>query len=140
MPRGHDDRAELGRTRHLRDRVWSERNVTVFAIRFRRHPLVVARLDMPRHDLPGDLYTRDARGANGASERMIVSPGREAEGIMHMPTARVATRCRRSTRTPTTMVRANRPVLARTHGAYAGREALKSTPTPTPTPSPSREG
>jgi penicillin G amidase len=73
---------------NLRDRVWSERNVTVF-----RHPLsagipLVGRwLDMPRHDLPGDLYTpRMHWGANGASERMIVSPGREAEGIMHMPT------------------------------------------------------
>jgi penicillin amidase len=72
----------------LRDRVWSERNVTVF-----RHPLsaaipVVGRwLDMPRHSLPGDLYTpRMHWGANGASERMIVSPGRETEGIMHMPT------------------------------------------------------
>jgi penicillin amidase len=25
-------------------------------------------------------------GANAPSERMIVSPGRESEGIMHMPT------------------------------------------------------
>lgn len=73
---------------NLRDRVWSERNVTAF-----RHPLSAGIpffgrwLDMPRHDLPGDLYTpRMHWGANGASERMIVSPGREAEGIMHMPT------------------------------------------------------
>ncbi len=72
----------------LRDRVWSERNVTVY-----RHPLSAAIpvawrwLDMPRHPLPGDLYTpRMHWGANGASERMVVSPGREAEGIMHMPT------------------------------------------------------
>jgi penicillin amidase len=43
-------------------------------------------LDMPRHDLPGDLYTpRVHFGVNGASERMVVSPGREEEGIMHMP-------------------------------------------------------
>ena len=42
---------------------------------------------MPRHDLPGDLYTpRVQWGAIGASERMVVSPGREADGIMHMPT------------------------------------------------------
>ena len=73
---------------NLRDRVWSERNVSVF-----RHPLsagipfVWRWLDMPRHDLPGDLYTpRVHFGVNGASERMVVSPGREAEGIMHMPT------------------------------------------------------
>ena len=42
---------------------------------------------MPRVPLPGDLYTPRAQWGNiAASERMIVSPGREAEGIMHMPT------------------------------------------------------
>jgi penicillin amidase len=42
---------------------------------------------MPPHALPGDLYTpRVQWGAIGASERMVVSPGREAAGIMHMPT------------------------------------------------------
>jgi penicillin amidase len=72
----------------LEDRRWSEFNVTAF-----RHPLSAAVpllgrwLDMPRHELPGDLYTpRMAWGSVGASERMVVSPGREAEGIMHMPT------------------------------------------------------
>jgi len=72
----------------LRDRIWAEYNVTAF-----RHPLSQAlpfigrRLDMPFAELPGDLYTpRVHWGAIGASERMVVSPGREAEGIMHMPT------------------------------------------------------
>jgi penicillin amidase len=72
----------------LSNRVWSEFNVTSYA-----HPLSAALplvgrwLDMPRHDLPGDLYTpRVAWGNIGASERMIVSPGRESDGIMHMPT------------------------------------------------------
>jgi len=72
----------------LRDRVWSEYNEVAF-----RHPLSPAIpffgrwLDMPRRPLPGDLYTpRVHWGAIGASERMVVSPGREAEGIMHMPT------------------------------------------------------
>ena len=76
------------RTGTLRDRVWSEYNVVAF-----RHPLSPAIplagrwLDMPRVDMPGDLYTpRVHWGAIGASERMIVSPGREDEGIMHMPT------------------------------------------------------
>jgi len=42
---------------------------------------------MPQRALDGDLYTPNMHwGANAASERMIVSPGREAEGIMHMPT------------------------------------------------------
>jgi penicillin amidase len=42
---------------------------------------------MPRNTLPGDLYTPRVQWGNlAASERMIVSPGREASGIMHMPT------------------------------------------------------
>jgi penicillin amidase len=76
------------RSGDLADRRWSEVNVTAF-----RHPLSAAVpllgrwLDMPRAEIPGDLYTpRMAWGSVGASERMIVSPGREADGIMHMPT------------------------------------------------------
>jgi penicillin amidase len=72
----------------LRERVWSEYNVAAF-----QHPLssglpFVGRwLDMPVQPLPGDLFTpRMHWGANGASERMVVSPGNEAEGIMQMPT------------------------------------------------------
>ena len=78
-------RGEEGRPR---DRVWSEYNLAAF-----RHPLSVGLpfvgrlLDMRLVPLPGDLYTpRMHWGAVGASERMVVSPGREAEGIMHMPT------------------------------------------------------
>ena len=80
--------AMRGRRGTLRDRIWSEYN----QVRY-RHPLSSAIplagrwLDMPETPLPGDLYTpRMHWGANGASERMVVSPGREAEGIMHMPT------------------------------------------------------
>lgn len=72
----------------LRSRVWSQMNVNAY-----RHPLsgavpLLGRwLDMPVRALPGDLYTpRVQWGAIGASERMVVSPGHEAEGIMHMPT------------------------------------------------------
>ncbi|MGH9258267.1 MAG: penicillin acylase family protein, partial [Vicinamibacterales bacterium] len=72
----------------LRDRVWSEYNVVAY-----RHPLsggipLFGRwLDMPDSTLPGDLYTpRMHWGAIGASERMIVSPGDEVNGMMHMPT------------------------------------------------------
>jgi penicillin amidase len=67
---------------------WSRWNSTVY-----RHPLSSAipffgpRLDMPVQPLSGDLYTPSMHwGANAPSERMIVSPGREADGIMHMPT------------------------------------------------------
>ncbi len=72
----------------LRGRVWSEYNVTTY-----RHPLsgglpfVWRWLDMPHEPLPGDLFTpRVQWGSISASERMVVSPGREAEGIMQMPT------------------------------------------------------
>ncbi len=71
----------------LRDRIWAEYNPTHY-----RHPLSAALpfaarwLDMPAQRLAGDLYTPNMHwGANGPSERMVVSPGREAEGIMQMP-------------------------------------------------------
>jgi penicillin amidase len=67
---------------------WSRANVTAY-----RHPLSSAipligdRLDMPLQPMNGDLYTPSMHwGANAPSERMIVSPGREENGIMHMPT------------------------------------------------------
>ncbi len=82
------DRSGNPRRGDLRDRVWSEYNVTAY-----RHPLsgavpFIGRwLDMPAAALPGDLYTpRMHSGVQGASQRMVVSPGREADGIMHMPT------------------------------------------------------
>jgi penicillin amidase len=67
---------------------WSRSNVTAY-----RHPLSSAVpifgswLDMPLQPMSGDLYTPSMHwGVNAPSERMIVSPGREANGIMHMPT------------------------------------------------------
>jgi penicillin amidase len=82
------EQAMVGRSGTLRERTWSEFNDVEY-----RHPLsagipLIGRwLDMPHIDLPGDLYTpRVHWGAIGASERMVVSPGREADGIMHMPT------------------------------------------------------
>ncbi len=79
---------ELRSSGDLRERRWSEFNRVSF-----RHPLsssvpFLGRwLDMPRAEIPGDLYTpRMMWGSVGASERMIVSPGREDRGIMHMPT------------------------------------------------------
>ena len=72
----------------LSARTWSDYNRLAF-----RHPLSGAVplfgrfLDMPAADMPGDFFTpRMHWGASGASERMVVSPGREQEGIMHMPT------------------------------------------------------
>lgn len=57
-----------------------------------RHPLSLAIpgvgrwLDMPRQPLPGDSHMpRVQRPSQGASMRMVVSPGREEQGIFHMP-------------------------------------------------------
>ena len=72
----------------LARRKWSDYNVIQF-----RHPLsgslpFVSRwLDMPEAKLPGDAFTpRVHWNISGASERMVVSPGNEREGLMHMPT------------------------------------------------------
>jgi penicillin amidase len=71
----------------LADRTWGERNTTRV-----QHPLSLAVpslarwLDMPRIPLPGDSHMpRFQSPRAGASERMAVSPGREAEGYFHMP-------------------------------------------------------
>ena len=41
---------------------------------------------MPPDELPGDTAMPRVAGPDfGASERMVVSPGREADGIIHMP-------------------------------------------------------
>jgi penicillin amidase len=72
----------------LAERVWSELNVAAY-----RHPLAASVplfgrwLNMPATPVPGDLFTvRLHWGPATSSERMVVSPGREAEAIMHMPT------------------------------------------------------
>jgi penicillin amidase len=49
-------------------------------------PFVSRFFDMPGDALPGDWSTPRAQGTGfGASERFAVSPGREAEGYLHMP-------------------------------------------------------
>jgi penicillin amidase len=57
-----------------------------------RHPLSLAVprlspwLDMPADPLSGDWSTPRVQSPDfGASERLVVSPGRESEGILHMP-------------------------------------------------------
>ncbi len=58
-----------------------------------RHPLaegapfLAGVLDMPSLPLAGCVHcVRFASGRNGASARMIVAPGHEEDGILHMPT------------------------------------------------------
>lgn len=72
----------------LSDRTWGEANTAEI-----RHPLASAipffgrYLNMPGDPLPGDIYTpRASTPRTGPSERIVVSPGREHEGILHIPT------------------------------------------------------
>ncbi len=72
----------------LSERHWGERNTAKIC-----HPLANAlpaflkpRLCMPGEPLAGDGAMPRVQGpAFGASERMVVSPGHEADGIIHMP-------------------------------------------------------
>jgi penicillin amidase len=72
----------------LPQRTWATFNRAVVA-----HPLGGAMpmvgqfVNMPPDPLPGDVYTPRAHSPRaGPSQRMVVSPGREHEGILHMPT------------------------------------------------------
>jgi penicillin amidase len=74
--------------RSLADRTWGEANTAEI-----RHPLSSGipffgkYLNMPGDPLPGDVYTpRASTPRTGPSERMAVSPGRESEGILEIPT------------------------------------------------------
>lgn len=71
----------------LGERTWGERNTSRF-----RHPLspfipgVAGWLDLPALPLPGDAFMPRVQSPGfGPSMRMVVSPGREENGIMHMP-------------------------------------------------------
>jgi penicillin amidase len=49
-------------------------------------PLAGRFVNMPSDPLPGDVFTPRAHSPRaGPSERMVVSPGREHEGVLHMP-------------------------------------------------------
>ena len=71
----------------LRERTWGERNASHF-----QHPLSLGQpllsrfLDIPSRPLPGDENMPRVQGPrNGASERLVVSPGHEADGLFEMP-------------------------------------------------------
>jgi penicillin amidase len=72
----------------LAKRTWGEQNTARIC-----HPLAGALPDfarpplcMPFDPLPGDVAMPRVQGPEfGASERMVVSPGHEADGIVHMP-------------------------------------------------------
>ena len=81
-------RDELAKDGPLPQRTWGERNTARIC-----HPLSRAlpgflkpQLCMPADELPGDSGMPRVQGPDfGASERMVVSPGHEADGIVHMP-------------------------------------------------------
>lgn len=71
----------------LTERTWGERNTARIC-----HPLADAipllgrRLCMPSDQLPGDGMMPRVQGPSfGASQRMVVAPGHEEDGIAHMP-------------------------------------------------------
>jgi penicillin amidase len=71
----------------LSDRTWGERNTA--SIRHplsRAVPLLGRWLDMPAVALPGDNHMPRVQGPSfGASERFVVSPGHEEDGLFQMP-------------------------------------------------------
>ncbi|MCD0259335.1 penicillin acylase family protein [Xanthomonas melonis] len=71
----------------LADHTWGERNTAAICHPIARAlPLVQRWLCMPPDQLPGDRDMPRVQGpAFGASERMVVSPGHEQDGIVHMP-------------------------------------------------------
>ncbi|MBU8869575.1 MAG: penicillin acylase family protein [Gemmatimonadales bacterium] len=73
--------------RDLADYTWGARNVVVVAHPFTRFAPWLSRwLAAPPQALPGDSFMpRVQHRRYGASQRLVVSPGREEQGILHMP-------------------------------------------------------
>ncbi len=100
LPRGHASwealladvarrlEADLSAQGPLQQRTWGERNTAAICHPLSRALPVLARrwLCMPGQPLPGDNNMPRVQGpAFGASQRMVVSPGHEADGIIQMP-------------------------------------------------------
>ncbi|WP_353087347.1 penicillin acylase family protein [Stenotrophomonas sp.] len=80
--------ADLSSQGALEARTWGERNTASICHPVSRALPNVARrwLCMPGDPLPGDRDMPRVQGPSfGASQRMVVSPGHEAEGLIHMP-------------------------------------------------------
>ncbi|ALO34143.1 penicillin amidase [Colwellia sp. MT41] len=81
--------SDMSTNQPLNAATWGQQNSSAI-----KHPLSSALpllnywLDMPSEALAGDSYMPRVQGkAFGASERMVVSPGHEIDGIFHMPTS-----------------------------------------------------
>jgi penicillin amidase len=83
--------AQLPKGTRLEDARWGDRNRSAIAHPFARLlpawlPWARSWLSTPRDPLPGDInMPRVQSPAFGASERFVVSPGREQDGIFEMP-------------------------------------------------------
>jgi penicillin amidase len=84
--------AQLAEGAALAERTWGEVNrARILHPLGSAVPLIHRWLNMSEDPLPGDVYTPRAHSpGTGPSERMVVSPGREEEGILHMPTGQSA--------------------------------------------------
>ena len=73
----------------LAEATWGKQNISKIQHPLSRAvPFIGRWLDMPEIALPGDSYMPRVQGKSfGASQRMVVSPGHEAQGIFHMPTS-----------------------------------------------------
>lgn len=81
-------RDELAAQGPLKARTWGERNTARICHPLARALPAVARpwLCMPAEPLAGDVNMPRVQGPDfGASQRMVVAPGHEADGIAHMP-------------------------------------------------------
>jgi penicillin amidase len=73
--------------RALEQFTWGQRNVALVEHPFVKvEPRLARWLAAPRVGMPGDSFMpRVQHRTSGASERLVVSPGREERGILHMP-------------------------------------------------------
>ncbi len=81
--------AEMSKDQPLIDATWGQQNTSEIVHPIAKAvPLLGRWLNMENTPLPGDSYMPRVQGkAFGASERMVVSPGHEQSGILHMPTS-----------------------------------------------------
>jgi penicillin amidase len=81
--------ADMTQNQVLAKATWGQQNTSAIGHPISKAiPFIGRWLDMPATPLPGDSYMPRVQGTSfGASERMIVSPGHEDSGILHMPTS-----------------------------------------------------
>lgn len=83
---------DMSKEQPLSESTWGKQNTAAIMHPLSKAiPLIGRWLDMPKTQLSGDSYMPKVQGnAFGASQRMVVSPGHEEEGILHMPTSQAS--------------------------------------------------